>query len=403
MPGAIGRTSKSVMDTFRLGGKGGRAAAGGINDYLQGLDPYTIAKMTGLPQTGAALAKAFNSPGPYQIIGDTTMQAASAVVPPYNPFPKPTTQPNVSTKSTSPTPTPQHLAAPTATSTPSAKPLEPGSLGAMPGSSGIQSNKPSKEATPFTEGYAGPYDAPTGQEAAIQMEQKKQGNLDALIVALGDIGSSLMGPFQNSWQAELGKTASNMARSRVYASAMESALAGEVPDDMALGLLTPEQQVQISQTVSQQQMRKLQEREVATGETRAETEKTRAKTEETQGARKLTIEEARDTRNIEEFTKTWPTQKAEIEARTDQYKAYARNIDAKVGATDVSQTAKDEAFAKADKYMSNIKDLSPEAYAAEWQRVYTIFLNDTIDKLGATTPTTKDPKDYLKTIKGKDY
>ena len=245
---------------------------------------------------------------------------------------------------------------------------------------------PTKEVEIPFEDQPRPYgaSAPTGMEGARAMEQKKQRSIDALIAALGEIGASVMGPYQESWQARLGRAASGLAKQRVFAGAMEQALAGEIPEHTEI--LTPEQQIQISQAIIQKQAMGLEKQ-------RVETEKARAATHEKEvtqaGAtreKQVALDERKLAEDVRQFDLTWPTQKAESEARAGQYKAYADNIATKMGVTDADQAAKDLAFEKTDKYMSNIKDLSPEEFATEWQRVYHVFLSMEIEKLGATAP-----------------
>ena len=404
MASVIGRTSKGIMDVFRLGGKGGAATASMFTNYIQELDPYTVAKMTGLPQMGQAFARMLNPP-----LGTSSTPSGKGML---------KAAPNFADMLLSPTqPTGGNVPAPIKPAAPAAAPApaqpmaaalapaasaapEPGTLAAMPGSSGIQSNKPSKpaEEVPFTEGTAGPYAAPTGQEGAIAAEQKKQTNIDALIVALGEMGASLMGPFQESWQAQLGRTASGLARQRVFAGAMEQALAGEIPEHTEI--LTPEQQIQISQAAIQKQAAGLEKEKVGIERGRAGTEAAAiAQTGEYQKG-VLSMSQKELDEKIRQFDIEAPIQKAESAARVEQYKAYAKAALDRVGvsadkAEDVYQKALDFVNAMGEAY----KTKSPEDQGIFFTQVMDSIIRKDFSGLGAPAAPRKKSSDYLNRIK----
>ena len=211
---------------------------------------------------------------------------------------------------------------------------KPGARNAPATSEGIKQNEP----TGPWGGLSGerpeemPYKTPVGTEGAIAPEQKKQGNIDALIVALGDMGASLMGPYQESWQAQLGKTASGMARSRVFAGAMEKALAGKVPDDTGLALLAPEQQIQVSTAYNQSQAAAQTERRTRVEEKGAETHAAEVKQTGEAQTKTLSLQEQElglKARELKQTVREYEGEAGMRKAHENYYNAMAQQASAK--------------------------------------------------------------------------
>lgn len=130
--------------------------------------------------------------------------------------------------------------------------LPPAPIGkTVPASSGVSSM--------FVQTGAGARPAPLRREVAPLEEQEvpdlasmiaeaKPGfNWDVFASTLGQLGAAVMGPFQETWQAQLGRAAHEMAQQSAYSRYTDAVMAGREPDPRDASILTPEQKTQAFQ------------------------------------------------------------------------------------------------------------------------------------------------------------
>lgn len=192
----------------------------------------------------------------------------------------------------------------------------------------------------------GPEPEPAMATQAAAEEQKRR-NMDGLIIALGEMGKAVMGPYQESWQAQMGQTAADLARGRVFSDAMEQALLGQTPDAAGLALLTPEQQATIS-SASLQQQQQTGQQEVA--ERAVGVEETRQGEQAAQFKETLKLQYDELNEQARQFNITQPIEELVKQAQTKYYSKYGEYLGAQADGSN-GEGASDEAQSHALKYL----------------------------------------------------
>ena len=110
-----------------------------------------------------------------------------------------------------------------------------------------------REATSFT--------APTIPDLMVggAGEEGPGFNWEVFASTFGELGAAVMGPFQDTWQAQLGKAAAKQAKEKAYSRYTDALMTGKEPDLRDASILTPEQKTaafQIADMIEQRQLEK---------------------------------------------------------------------------------------------------------------------------------------------------